>query len=84
VTGTTNGRAWTYYAITTPEGETFSTFHKSHRATADEVAASGALVRLTWTLTKKGGREVVAIEALEPTAAVAEAKADAATAGEAS
>lgn len=68
VKGTTNGKAWTYYAITTEDGDTFSTFHKSHREAAEAAAASHDPVRITWEPTKKGGKEMTAIEAIEQSA----------------
>lgn len=79
VEGKTHGKPWRYYRITTVDGETYSTFHDSHFEAADAARMNTERVSIAWVRTKKGAKEIVSIEPVEPESLSAETVTEAET-----
>ena len=58
-----SGKPWTLWMITGMDGTKFGTFDRKHRDTASFL--SDAVVRIVWTTSAKGGKNIFSIESAE-------------------
>jgi len=64
--GKTNGKPWTLFTITADDGTTFGTFDKKIAERLSNAVAIGGVATVAYEVTKKGGKDVKAVEVALP------------------